>query len=150
MKILGSFTRLVALQFLKNSQTVTLQPNQAITYTGARTVDLPATDGSVTLLGSTGALSAQTLATISSNVTLTDKQIHLVDTTAARSLTLPSPAATRYIVVLDKTGTGSTNNITIVRAGSEKIQGVAASYVIAGDFQQAVFISDGTDWWDIS
>ncbi len=150
MKLLGALARAVTVQFRKNSQLITLRPNQSITYTGTRAVDLPATDGDVTLLGSTGALSAQTVATISSNVTLTDKQIHFVDTAAARSLTLPTPLTTRYMVVLDKTGTGATNNITIVRAGSEKIQGVAASYVMKGDFQQAVFVSDGTDWWDIS
>lgn len=84
---------------------------------------------------------------VSTNVTLTDKAIHFVDTTAARSLTLPAPAVTRYIVIKDSTGTANANPITIVRAGSEKIETVAASYVLDTDLGSWTFVSDGTDWF---
>jgi len=36
---------------------------------------------------------------VSSDVTLTDERIHFVDTTAARSLTLPAASATLYLVI---------------------------------------------------
>ncbi len=101
-------------------------------------------------LGGNTALAAETIVTISSNVTLTDKAIHLVDTTAARTLTLPDPATTKYIVVKDKSGLGSVNNITIARFGTEEIEGVAASFVMEGDRQQAIFVTDGTNWYEIS
>jgi hypothetical protein len=84
---------------------------------------------------------------VSSNVTLTNNRLHLVDTSAARSLALPTPSASSYIVVKDVTGTASTNNITITRAGSEEIEGVAASYVLDFDMGSWTFVSDGTDWF---
>lgn len=87
--------------------------------------------------------------TVSSNVTLTDQAIHLVDCSAARSLTLPAPSASSYIVVKDKTGQAATNNITIVRAGSEKIETVAASFTLDTDLGAWTFVSDGTDWFII-
>lgn len=87
------------------------------------------------------------VAAVSTNLTLTNKRIHFVDTSSARSLTMPSPATSSFIVVKDKTGSCSTNNITIVRAASEKIETVAASYVLASDLGSWTFVSDGTDWY---
>lgn len=87
------------------------------------------------------------IVSVSSNVTLTEQRIHLVDTSAARSLTLPAPAATSFIVVKDSTGSCATNSITIVRAGSEKIETVAASYVLDTDLGSWTFVSNGTDWF---
>lgn len=101
-------------------------------------------------LGGNTALAAETIVSISSNVTLTDKAIHLVDTSAARTLTLPDPATTKYIVVKDKSGLGSVNNITIARFGSEEIEGEAADFIMEGDRQQAIFVTDGTDWFELS
>lgn len=86
---------------------------------------------------------------ISSDVSLTDQAIHFVDTSAARSLTLPAPAATSFIVVKDKTGSAETNNITIVRNGGEKIETVAASFVLNETLGSWTFVSDGTDWFVI-
>lgn len=94
-------------------------------------------------------LAATQIITISSNTTLTNKAIHFVDTSAARSLTLPSPTVTSYIVVKDKIGTADTNNITIVRAAAEKIETVAASYVLNSALGSWTFASDGTDWFII-
>lgn len=44
MKLYGSLSRLVAILFRKNSQDITVRPNQATTYTAARDVQLPAGD----------------------------------------------------------------------------------------------------------
>jgi hypothetical protein len=107
-----------------------------------------ATLGLITDSTTAGAtLATTTVTAINSNVTLTDKAVHLVDTSAARSLTLPAPTATAYIVIKDATGTCQTNNITLVRAGSEKIETVAASYVLNTDLGSWTIVSNGTDWF---
>ncbi len=87
------------------------------------------------------------LVVVSSNVTLTDKGIHLVDTSSARSLAFPNPATCKIFTIKDKTGTCSTNNITLTRFASEKIENVAASYVLDSDYGAWDFVSDGTDFW---
>ena len=95
----------------------------------------------------TGKASVQTVVSVSSNITLANYGIYLVDTTAARSLQLPSPVAGALITVKDKTGTSTANNITIVRAASEKIETVAASYLLREDLGSWSFVTDGTDWY---
>jgi hypothetical protein len=84
---------------------------------------------------------------VSSNVTLTASTIHLVDCSAARSLTLPTPSSGLQLVIKDSTGQSNTNNITVVRAGSEQIEGVAASKVLQTDWGAWTFVSNGTDWF---
>lgn len=44
MKVFGSISRLVSLLFRKNSQDITVRPNQATTYTASRDVQLPVGD----------------------------------------------------------------------------------------------------------
>lgn len=87
---------------------------------------------------------------ISSNVTLTNNSVNLVDTSSARSLTLPSPVSGARITVKDADGTANTNNITIVRDGSENIEGVAASRILQTNWGCWTFFSDGTDWFIIN
>lgn len=96
--------------------------------------------------------SAPVIQTITSNPVLTSADIYkvlLVDTTAARSITLPSPAANFKVTIKDKSGLSATNNITIVRAGSEQIEGVAASKILQSNWGCWSFISDGTNWFMI-
>lgn len=89
----------------------------------------------------------RTIVSVSSNVTLTTNAIHLVSTAAARSLTLPSPVSGTEIIIKDVTGSANVNNITVVRFGSETIEGVAASYTMDQTYQSLTFIADGTNWW---
>lgn len=86
----------------------------------------------------------QTLA-INSNVTLTANRIHLVDTTAARSLTLPAVALDLVLQVKDSTGNAESNNITITPA-SGTIDG-QASLVISSAYGSVKLISDNTNWF---
>jgi hypothetical protein len=67
----------------------------------------------------------------------------------AFSLNLPSPStlAGLRITVKDKNGSFNANNVTLVRAGSEKIENVAASRVLSADFGSYVVGTDGTDWY---
>jgi len=61
MKVFGSISRLVSILFRKDSNDVTLRPNQSTTYTAARDFQLPAGD------------SSQVLASASSVSTFTNK-----------------------------------------------------------------------------
>ena len=67
---------------------------------------------------------------ISANTTLVAGRRYFVDTTAARTLTLPaSPTLGQEVVVLDATGTAATNNITILRNGG-KINGLTEDAIL--------------------
>lgn len=91
-----------------------------------------------------------TVRSLSANLvvdTTTTDMIILVDTSAARSITLPSATSGRILIIKDKTGSASTNNITITRAGSESIEGVAANYVFATDWGYLTLVCDGTNWF---
>jgi hypothetical protein len=85
-------------------------------------------------------------------VTLTaaeTRHILLVDTSAARTLTLPAAAAGLRFTIKDKTGQASTNPITIARAGSESIEGLAANYTLEADWGRWELVCDGTNWFII-
>jgi len=91
-----------------------------------------------------------TVATIASSPTLTSadyNKIFMVDTSVARNITLPTPVSGARFTFKDKTGSANTNNITIVRAASEQIEGVAASKVFQTNWGCWTIISDGTNWY---
>jgi len=83
---------------------------------------------------------------ISSDVTLTDQRLHLVNTSAARSLALPAAAADLYLVVKDVTGSAQTNNITLTTPGAETIDG-GATYVMDANYDSVTVVSDGTNFF---
>lgn len=85
---------------------------------------------------------------VAANITLRDKIIHMVDTSAARTLTLPSPDVRLYIPIKDVTGSASTNNITIATPAAETIDG-DASYLIDSDYMGVAVVSDGTNYFII-
>jgi hypothetical protein len=101
---------------------------------------------------STGLLSVSSsgfaTATVTSNTTMAAETIYFADSTSGSfNLTLPAPVAGMIIKVKDTTGQCQTNPITIVRNASEKIEGLAASYVMGGAFEGLEIISNGTDWF---
>ena len=66
---------------------------------------------------------------VSSNITLTAFNKYFVDTSAARTITLPSsPTVGDEIYVFDASGTAATYNITIARNG-QKINGNAGNLI---------------------
>ncbi len=81
--------------------------------------------------------------------TTTKDYIILVDTSATRNITFPAPTNGRILIIKDIIGTCETNNITMVRNGSEKIDGIAASRVLNTNWGYWTFTSDGTDWFQI-
>jgi len=83
---------------------------------------------------------------VSSNITLVDKILYRVDTTAARSLELPPVSTQLYVEIKDVSGSAATNNITLTTAGAETIDG-AATYVMETDYAGLAVISDGTNYF---
>lgn len=83
--------------------------------------------------------------TLDSTAGVHDYQI-FSNQSAAISFTLPAPANGRQFIITDISGTANTNHITLVRNGSEKINGVAASYVYSVNFGTIRITSNGTDW----
>jgi hypothetical protein len=118
-------------QALTAGQSVLGTTTAANTLAGSLTVTTRAVSGALTI-----------------DTTTTDF-ILLVDTSATRNITFPAPTNGRIIVVKDKTGTCETNNITMVRNGSEKIDGLAASRVLNTNWGYWTFTSDGVDWFQI-
>jgi hypothetical protein len=89
---------------------------------------------------------------VSSDVTLsneTDEVVRVDSSGGNRQLTLPDPARKRSFLI-KKTSTG-TNTTTLVRFGSEQIEGASASYLLPGsantDRPAWAVWSDGTNWW---
>ena len=82
----------------------------------------------------------------SSNITLVAGRRYFVDTSAARTLTLPaSPTLGQEIIVIDATGTAGTNNITI-NSNSGKINGTVQNATIDLDGAAASFIYTGATY----
>jgi hypothetical protein len=101
--------------------------------------------GSNGATGATGA-AAVTNSSINSNVTLAAGVRYFVDTTAARSLTLPaSPSVGDEIQIVDASGTAGTNNITILR-NSLKINGVTDDAAIDVNGGAAVLLYTGSTY----
>lgn len=121
---------------------------------GTWTLELPTTDGdsgqSLQTNGSgvtTWASIPFSVSSLAGNTTAVSGTTYLVNTSAARQITLPAAAANAYFFVKDVIGTCSTNNITIARAASESIEGVAANKVLQTDWGSWAFVSDGTNWF---
>jgi hypothetical protein len=114
--------------------------------TGAQGVTGPTgATGSNGATGATGA-AAVTNSSINSNVTLTAGIRYFVDTTAARTLTLPASASVGdEIQVVDATGTAGTYNITL-GSNSLKINGSVQDATIDVNGGAAVLLYTGSTY----
>ena len=89
---------------------------------------------------------AVTNTAISANTTLSAGIRYFVDTSAARTLTLPSsPTQGNEIQIIDESGTAATNKIT-VNPNSGKINGVATNLMIDVNGAAATLIYTGSTW----
>lgn len=144
---------------------------QVLTYNGSVWVNGSAGSGGVSSLNSlTGAVnlvagtnitltpsgqnitislsgSLYSVVNISSNVTLAVSTYNFIDTTSPRSLQMPAPAVGATLWTKDKSFQAQTNNITFTQNASEKIEGLAASYIFAANGGAVHWVSDGTDWY---
>lgn len=83
--------------------------------------------------------------------TVVSGHTYLVDSSSlAISLQLPTPTINSWFIVKDKGFNAFTNNITLLRAGTEKIDNVASSFVINNNGAAWMFITNGTDWFSIA
>lgn len=121
-------------------------PTGAVGNTGANGVTgSTGATGSNGATGATGA-AAVTNSSINSNITLVSGTRYFVDTTAARSLTLPaSPSAGDEIQIFDATGTAGTNNITVLR-NSLKINGQSDDALLNANGAAASFVYTGSTY----
>lgn len=106
------------------------------------------TQGATGPVGATGPAgpAAVTSSSISTNITLAAANRYLVNTSAARSLTLPAtPAVGDEIQIFDASGTAATNNITILRNGN-LINGVADNAIIDLNGGVAYFVYTGATY----
>lgn len=84
----------------------------------------------------------------SSATSAVNGNLYLCDTTAGGfTVTLPRPVQNHVVMIKDQYHTFNPNPITVAQFGSEKIENVAASYVLGQDGDSAVFISNGVDWF---
>ena len=87
---------------------------------------------------------------VSSNITMQASYRYFVDTSVARTLTLPaSPALNDEIQILDASGTASTYNITVARNGN-KINGGTGNLIIDMDGAWATLLYTGSTYgWKV-
>lgn len=90
------------------------------------------------------------ISTVTSNTSAVSGRTYMADTSGgAFNITLPTPASGVFVAIKDSTGSFGTNNLTVVRNGSEMIEGVAASKVLQTNWGSSTFVSDGTNWFMI-
>jgi len=121
------------------SNTLTNIPNNALTNSS-----ITVNGSAVSLGGSVTIVTGPTSSAVSTNITMAANNNYFVDTTAARTLTLPaSPTLGDTIAVYDATGTAATNNITISRNGN-KINGQTENAIIDVDQSGSIFTYTGS------
>lgn len=116
-RVVGSFSRLVSLIFLKNSNDITLRPNQATTYSASRDVQLPPGDTAHTLVSatSTQTLTNKTIDAASntlSNITNTE-----ISASAAISYSKLAALTASRALVSDGSGFVSASSVTGTELG---------------------------------
>jgi hypothetical protein len=115
-------------------------------YTGGAVGSLAIILPYMTLVGKPGASGVPTAVEVSSDIVLEFGNRYFVDTTAARTLTLPAtPALGDEIQIFDATGNAGTNNITVLN-NSLKINGVTDSALLDSNGVAAAFIYTGSTY----
>ncbi len=132
-------------------------PNFGLQTLTAGTTNVGALTAGTSVLGSTTSVNSiagsltfttKTFSTTGTVDTTTKDLLIYADTSGgAFTLTLPAPTNGRILVIKDKKQTFFTNNLTLARNASEKIDGITASLVLSIDNQEIILTSDGTDWY---
>jgi hypothetical protein len=113
-------------------------------------ITAPGSTAGTAITSITGALrlTTHTVATTYTVDTTTYDYTIFVDTSGgAFTITLPAPTNGRVLWLIDKANTFSSNNLTLARHGSEKIDFYAGSKVISANGFRGFVTSDGTDWY---
>jgi hypothetical protein len=101
--------------------------------------------------GTTGTSGIFTSTAVSSNISLASLNNYMVDTTSARTLTLPASASIgAEIHIFDSTGNAATNNITVANNGLN-INGQNTSLTIDKAYAGVTLIYVGTAYgWKVA
>ena len=131
-------------QLIQNAG-ISVTPRRNINIVGAVFTDNSGTD-TTTITFSGGPASSA----VSSNITLAAANKYFVDTTSARTLTLPaSPSLGDEIYIYDASGTSGTYNITIAR-NSNLINGNAGNFIIDINGGATSFVYTGSTYgWKV-
>ena len=108
-----------------------------------------ASGASQTGFGRTGTVDWQTGDIKTATFTATNGEGYFANTSGgAFTMNLPAGSAGAIVSVVDYTNTFQTNSLTIAPNGSEKIGGVAASFIASTEGQSLTFVYvDGTEGW---
>lgn len=130
-------------QTIKNNGT-TVTPRGIVNIIGGTFADSSGTDTTTITLGMASTA-------VSSNVTLSAANKYFVDTTAARTLTLPaSPSLGDEIVIYDASNSALTNNITVLPNGN-KVQGSIQSLIVDSNAAVAYLAYTGSTYgWAVN
>lgn len=79
-----------------------------------------------------------------------DGKVILVDASAQRTITLPSPTEGFKVTIKDATGEAGTNPIIIEPNSTELIDGSSSDYEMGIPNGAVSFISNGTDWFTVT
>lgn len=77
----------------------------------------------------------------------TDLIILADPTSGVMDVTLPNPANSNVIIIKDSGNICNTNNITVKRYDSEKIEFSAADFIMNINGMSLMLVSNGTDWF---
>lgn len=149
----GNYTKNEMVEYNGSAYVCILDTVSSEVPTNVTYWDLVAQKGDTGSAGATGADGASAGSNIeakSADFTAATATTYLVDSSAARAITLPAAASGLEFWVKDSTGSCNTNNFTITRAGSESIEGVAANKTLQTDWGSWHFICDGTNWFMIN
>jgi len=125
-------------QLIQNAG-ISVTPRKNINIVGAVFTDNSGTD--TTTITFSGGLSSSA---VSSNITLAAANKYFVDTTSARTLTLPtSPSLGDEIVIYDASNNALTNNITVL-PNSNKVNGAVDSLIIDSNAAAVYLVYTGS------
>lgn len=94
-----------------------------------------------------------TTKTANYTILTTDNIIYVDSSGGAFTLTLPDPTTvststtTKSFRIIDSTGFLNTNNVTLARFGTEKIEGLAASKLLQTNWGSFLITSNNVDWF---
>ncbi len=77
------------------------------------------------------------------------QKVLAIDSSSARTLTLPAATSVMFFMVKDASGLAATNKITVTPNGVDTIDGAAASYQLDANYQAIGLISDGVSAWHV-
>lgn len=149
----NSLTATKSLNFTEQSSGITgagkiYDYNGDLYFNNGAGVAVKVTSGSAVNNSITGAFATTVPGAYPYTVSASDAQkVILVSTASARTINLPAATTAVFFAVKDVTGSAGSNNITIVRNGSNTIDGVSGNKTLDVNYGWWWLISDGVSNW---